>query len=312
MHSLSPPSPTLRVIEARDADEHADNLTNWEQRYDQTTPGAFHGLLEEMQFPDLQVFRESTSQGMRQTCCVWPDALWFGLPYSAQATRINGRIAPPDSVMVRPGGCEFELLTPADYTIFGVVIRHDALQKAVRHLGFELDLERLSNAEVVQTSAAAHRQCLHTLHTLLAGDTAPTGDPRHLALNALLPLLDTGVVDGAVRDSQIRHQRIVAKARDYLLAHHDQPITVPELCERLFVSRRTLQYCFEEVLGMTPVQYLRILRLNGVRRDLLRKPDCAVCDVAADWGFWHLSQFASDYRKLFGHPPSEARHHALH
>jgi AraC family ethanolamine operon transcriptional activator len=30
-----------------------------------------------------------------------------------------------------------------------------------------------------------------------------------------------------------------------------------------------------------------------------------VQDVAAAWGFWHLSQFATDYRKLFGVRPSE-------
>ncbi len=312
MPTPSSSTTTLRVIEARDADEHAGNLTHWEQCYDQTTPGTFYGLLEEMQLPDMQVFRESTSQGMRQTCCVWPDALWFGLPYSAQATRINGRTATPDSVLVRPGHCEFELVTPADYTIFGVVVRKDVLRDAAQRMGFELDWERLSRAEMVQASPAVRRQCLHTLHALLAGDAVSASDPQHMTLDALLPLLDTGVVDSAVRDSLARRQRIVAKARDYLLAHHDQTINVPDLCQRLFVSRRTLQYCFEDVLGMTPVQYLRILRLNGARRDLRRKPDRAVRDVAADWSFWHFSQFASDYRKLFGHSPSESRHLSLH
>ncbi|MDH4451254.1 MAG: helix-turn-helix domain-containing protein [Rhodoferax sp.] len=312
MHVPTLPASTLRVIEARDADEHAGNLTHWEQRYDQTTPGAFHGLLEEMQLPGMQVFRESTSQGMRQTCCVWPDALWFGLPYSALATRINGRSATPDSVLVRPGHCEFELVTPADYTIFGVVVRQDTLRDAAQGMGMDLDWERLCRAEVVQASPAARRQCLQTLHALLSGDTAASTDPQHLALAALLPLLDTGVVDSAVRNSQARRQRIVAKARDHLLAHHDHTITVPDLCQRLFVSRRTLQYCFEDVLGMTPVQYLRILRLNGARRDLLRKPDSTVRDVAADWGFWHFSQFAHDYRTLFGHSPSQSREQGLH
>jgi AraC family ethanolamine operon transcriptional activator len=30
-----------------------------------------------------------------------------------------------------------------------------------------------------------------------------------------------------------------------------------------------------------------------------------VQDVAEAWGFWHLSQFATDYRRLFGKRPSE-------
>ena len=32
-------------------------------------------------------------------------------------------------------------------------------------------------------------------------------------------------------------------------------------------------------------------------------PTATVRDVAADWSFWHFSQFASDYRKLFGLQP---------
>jgi len=168
-------SPSLRIVEAMDADEHAGNLTNWEQCYDQTTAGVFHGLLEEIQLPGLQLFRESTSQGMRQSCCVWPDALWFGLPYSTQTTRINGRSAPTESVLVRPGNCEFELLTPADYTIFGVVVRKDTLESAAQELGYELDWEQLRRSELVQASPAARKQCLQTLSELLDAEGAQDG-----------------------------------------------------------------------------------------------------------------------------------------
>ncbi len=313
MNSLPHSAPALRVVEAMDADEHASNLTDWEQCYDQTTAGVFHGLLEEIQLPGLQVFRESTSQGMRQSCCVWPDALWFGLPFSTQTTRINGRSAATESVLVRPGNCEFELITPADYTIFGVVVRKDTLERVAQELGYALDCDQLQKFELVQTSPAARKQCLETLNALLqTGPQAPSDEPlEHTALGALLPLLDTGVVEDAARHSLARRQRIVLKAREFLLAHRDQSITVPDLCEQLHVSRRTLQYCFEDILGMTPLHYLRILRLNGARRDLRSYPERAIRDVAADWSFWHVSQFSSDYRKLFGHSPSIARQHRL-
>ncbi|NMM38028.1 MAG: helix-turn-helix domain-containing protein [Glaciimonas sp.] len=53
---------------------------------------------------------------------------------------------------------------------------------------------------------------------------------------------------------------------------------------------------------------MRIIRLNGARRHL--REDLTGCrtvqDVAADWEFWHFSQFSSDYRKLFGQSPSES------
>jgi AraC family ethanolamine operon transcriptional activator len=301
----------IRTVQAFDADEHAHNLTDWEQSYDQITRGPFRGSLAELQLPQMQVFREDTSQAVRQSCCVWPDTFWFGLPERAGQTRINGRLAGEQTIMVRPGNCEFELVTPPDYAIYGIVIRRHALLHAAELSGSQIDWAHLASAEVMQVDNSARTALLQTLAELLRNDGICT-DPdlrQQVLLNALLALLDTGAVDNAVSSSFQRRQRVVAKARELVLAHHDQAITVPQLCERLFVSRRTLQYCFEDVLGMSPMLYLRLIRLNGARRHLRQasSKSLTVQDVAADWGFWHFSQFSSDYRKLFGHSPSQSR-----
>ena len=59
-------------------------------------------------------------------------------------------------------------------------------------------------------------------------------------------------------------QHVVDAAKAYMRDHIDRPITVADLCVELGVSRRTLQYSFQQVLGLNPVRYLRALRLNGV------------------------------------------------
>lgn len=300
----------IRTVEAFDADEHAHNLTDWEQSYDQISPGRFHGTLAELQLPQMQVFRECTNQAVRQTCCVWPDALWFGVPERSESTRINGRLAGERAIMVRPGDCEFELLTPTEYAIYGIVIRRKALLQAAELSGSQIDWAQLASAEVMHVDSTERTALLQTLSGLLQSDAECTDQDlrQQVLVNALLALLDTGTVDSAVSNSFQRRQRIVAKARELVLAQHDQSLTVPQLCAQLFVSRRTLQYCFEDVLGMSPMQYLRLTRLNGARRYLKRassKP-LTVQDVATDWGFWHLSQFSCDYRKLFGESPSQS------
>jgi AraC family ethanolamine operon transcriptional activator len=306
----------IRTVEAFDADEHAHNLTDWEQSYDQITPGRFHGTLAELQLPQMQVFRECTSQAVRQSCCVWPDAFWFGLPEQSDQTRINGRLAGEHAVMVRPGDCEFELVTPPDYAIYGIVIRREALLQAAELSSSQIDWAQLARAEVMHVDNASCASLIQTLAELLKADDVCTDSDlrQQVLLNALLALLDTSAVDSAVSSSFQRRQRIVAKARNLVLAQHDQAITVPQLCEQLFVSRRTLQYCFENVLGMSPMQYLRLIRLNGARRRLRESSSKTVTvqDVAADWGFWHLSQFSSDYRKLFGHSPSQSIQSQVH
>ncbi|UGA37108.1 helix-turn-helix domain-containing protein [Chromobacterium haemolyticum] len=66
---------------------------------------------------------------------------------------------------------------------------------------------------------------------------------------------------------------------------------------------------FQLVADTTPVDYLRSIRLNAVRRMLLNPTQAGhgVRDAAGAWGFYHLGHFAGDYRKLFGEAPSHTR-----
>jgi AraC family ethanolamine operon transcriptional activator len=108
-------------------------------------------------------------------------------------------------------------------------------------------------------------------------------------------------------ESASRRRAAVRRVEEYLAA---QPAAMPslvDLCELAGVSERTLEYAFQEQLGMTPARYLRIRRLNAVRRELRDgDPDALrVTDVAMRWGFWELGRFASEYRAPFGERPSQ-------
>lgn len=299
-------APDLRTVMAHDADELASKLTNWQQSYDQISSGLFRGALTELRLPQLQVFRESLSQSVRQSCRVWPDAIWFGLPDHGASTRINGRQTEADWIMVQPGNVEFELVTPSAYSIYGIVASRELLMETARRDGCQIDWQRVQSAELLQVEAQAQAKCLRLLSQLLPAEgligAGCGGQWQELVLGALIDLLDHSCVEPALAASLQRRRRVVSLAREYIMAHRSESITVPELCERVHVSRRTLQYCFEDVLGMSPMLYLRMVRLNGVRRQL--QDGGAIGDVAGSWGLCNFSQFSSDYRKLFGHCPS--------
>jgi transcriptional regulator GlxA family with amidase domain len=79
------------------------------------------------------------------------------------------------------------------------------------------------------------------------------------------------------------------------------------VCRQAQVSERVLHYAFKERFGISPKRYLQAFRLDSVRAEL-RSADPSVAkisDVANRWGFWHMGQFAADYRRQFGELPSE-------
>lgn len=99
-------------------------------------------------------------------------------------------------------------------------------------------------------------------------------------------------------------------AIEYVHAHAHLPITTVEIAAESGMSIRTLQGAFRRVLGSSPNEYLRNVRLDRVRVGLLAADptDSTVGDVATVWGFAHLGRFAGAYRARFGESPSETLH----
>ncbi len=92
----------------------------------------------------------------------------------------------------------------------------------------------------------------------------------------------------------------------YLEAHADEPLTPRQLARVGCMSVRALHAAFQQVLGETPMSYLRRVRLDRAHAELLRGDPARVrvTDVAVRWGFCHQSRFAEQYRARFGELPS--------
>lgn len=100
--------------------------------------------------------------------------------------------------------------------------------------------------------------------------------------------------------------RHVKQACDFMQAHADQAITINELVAVTGVSGRTLFAGFEKFLGLSPMRYLKDIRLQRLREDLLdpTKPR-SVTALATQWGFFQLGRMASVYRERYGETPRE-------
>lgn len=299
----------VRISEAYDADLHAGNLTNWQQEYDQTSRGGFYGRIVELPFDGLQVFCEHTSQALQQKCVVWPDSVWLGIPLADQEeSRINGLTIRPDTIMCRPGDCDFQLSTPQNYDLYGLVVDKVTLTDMASIHDVDINWKELTEygrLGVPDKTLAEVRFLLARLLSVQNKETPPRLQ-QDIVMMALLEVLKVEIPKPAKTQSYVHRKKVVDCARQFLDHHLDEPVTVTQLCEMTNVSRRTLQYSFESILGISPIQYLRISRLNGVRRSLVQaQHGQAVSDIAAQWGFWHLSQFAKDYKQLFGETPSK-------
>lgn len=99
----------------------------------------------------------------------------------------------------------------------------------------------------------------------------------------------------------------VSQAVDLLRDDPAHDWSVADLAAATATSVRSLQEGFRRSLDTTPTAYLRRLRLERVRDDLLAAaPGGAnVTAVSARWGFTHHGRFAAAYAARFGERPSD-------
>ena len=108
------------------------------------------------------------------------------------------------------------------------------------------------------------------------------------------------------RDAPAR-QRALDRAMDYLRNADIASVRVGDLCRATAVTQRTLEYGFRQGLGLSPLRFLRLLRLHLARRELAaaQAGTTTVADIADRLGLLHHSRFAAEYAILFGEMPSQ-------
>ena len=303
-----------------DVDQHAGHLSSWRQQYDQISRGRFEGRVRELWLdgPRLQVFHEYTGQQTSQQCEPWAGAIWFGVPDGRSTSDVHfcGRRQAWGSgraVLRAAADAGFALHTPRDFGIYGV---------AVDEAWLRLQLDRLrlpAPKALVQArgvSLGVHLSICETIEAMLRLSAAGDGEQSwgRMALQAmidhLLRLLSDSEEDALTMiefDLSRRRWAVVMTARALVSHPMNHAMTVDDLCAELHVTRRTLHNHFQRVVGESPADFLKAVRLNACRRRL-RESDArtvSVQEVAAHWGFFHMGHFSADYKAMFGELPSQ-------
>lgn len=303
-----------------DIDDHACSISGWDQVYDQLSPGHYSGSITECWIDDIQVIRERANQCVHQMGHAWRGARTFIIPMAQQgASRFGSQVTEASVPATLGPGQELDFRTPPTLDVMSIALSAESVsQLSISTEGF--DLETMLRGSLCLHGDNAGLEELRTLldsvfHVLqdtpeLLAYAAVRKGLRHTLLTSFFSLFSNVDSSSEKNRRTLLHKRVVDKSREYVLENTDRPVTIAELCGIVGVSRRSLQMCFQEITGTNPVQYLRAIRLNQVRRELRQNEGAKVKvqDVACNWGFWHLSSFTADYKRMFGELPSQTLH----
>ncbi|MGH1342794.1 MAG: AraC family transcriptional regulator [Nannocystales bacterium] len=99
--------------------------------------------------------------------------------------------------------------------------------------------------------------------------------------------------------------RGVARVVRHLQQHFDRPTDVDGLARMVGMSTSTLHRSFKEVTALTPIQYLKTVRLHRARV-LMLSDGLSAGEAAFQVGYQSQSQFSREFKRLFGTTPKQA------
>ncbi len=304
-------------VQATSADTLARKLCGFEQEYWQLSPRAFAGSTSILTFDNCQIAREIVTGAVRERGAAVTFGCNFVVPLSAQGcVRIHRHheLALNEIYLLRPGH-EYEMQVHRQLDLCVLSVDPDTLDKLAHRLGGVSPSARLMDSGILSLPP----QPMHAFQTLLCRTFAQFDGPgparqsplacealRSSLLSALLSVLEGERGRLQFPAGRTNLDSLVEEATQFVLAHRYEELGIDDICVAFRVSRRKLQYCFQEAVGVSPARYFRALRLRCVRQALMASSanDKSIADVATDYGFWHGSHFAQEYRKMFGELPS--------
>jgi AraC-like DNA-binding protein len=199
---------------------------------------------------------------------------------------------------------------------YGITLFDQALLTRVAGVGRK-DNTRVRLLSHRPRSRPAARHLSRTI--AYVGDVLPNPDvsASPLILASISQLLAASVIAAFPNTSDPGYQQDTTDRRDarpatvrralgFIESNLDQAISIADIAAAAGVTVRALQIAFRRHLAATPLEYLRRLRLEEVRAELLAADPAerTVAAVAARWGFHHHGRMTAAYRELYAELPS--------
>jgi AraC-like DNA-binding protein len=214
-------------------------------------------------------------------------------------------------------GREHFIITPVDLPVIAGVV------ETVPDVGFVSAVWQLDAAVVAEVAGSMARPTPSGQESGRLGTWTPALADAFARLVALLdtpedvpvlaPLLSREVVLRLLQTEQAPRilaaigtgeAEVVAAATRLLTERTAEPWSMTTLADAVRSSESTLYARFRSATGMSPMQYLKRLRLGEAKRRMVVHGDTAA-QAAAVVGYRSASHFSRDYRAAYGRPPAE-------
>jgi len=299
-----------------DFDQYAEVAKQWDVDFTQLEVGTLKAAMTIIGSEGFQAFRTSYSKSLLQKGSSPKTLITFAVPRRNRGTFFwRGKKISGNNIIIFPLYGELDSESKLGFDVFALSFSPEFIQQLCTQLNYPKLQHQIRVTEVVTVSELSMNMLRNFLENIFGNlphqknhlsDAKFIETIKYEILKQILSTIEKPL--DASNESSIRlRDKAFTKAKTFILEHVKEPITVQKLVEETGVTDRTLEFAFLERFGITPKAALKSFRLNGVNGELklATAGNSKVADIANHWGFWHMGQFAKDYKTMFGELPSE-------
>jgi AraC-like DNA-binding protein len=306
-------SPAIAVhsLAVFDPDELVEAVGSSILAHSQLSGGAFRGELFAMQLANCRLDSGRYNQTLISRGAFPSDQLVIGCLLDAgTAGCLNGYRFGRHDCVVFPAGAELDYLVPADTHWVALQVPQASIE------AYGLDRIAAQGLQVISGSHGTGARFVAQTKGVLDAITAGAGEPAEVTqsganwlesrlLDTVCCLLSENLAGADARPHHAARMALVRAFERLVEDNAYRNLRIAQIAMRLNVGQRTLESCFKDLLGMSPMQYLIRLRLNAIHHALMRySVDSATVEtIARQHGVNHLGRFSAYYRDQFGCNP---------
>lgn len=111
---------------------------------------------------------------------------------------------------------------------------------------------------------------------------------------------------GKLSAGAVRSWERIKQMLRFIQENYSRDLDTRQIAASAMISESECLRCFHRVLGVTPIQYVKQLRIQKAA-DLLLSTSWSVSEIGVSCGFREMSYFAKTFRRIKGMTPSQYR-----
>ena len=285
----------------------ADHIAQGKIEHYQLAPGDFYGELTQIISDPVIISTHSMNLSLLQSGIGVEGYTTFLTPgnmlqdFSWREYRLTGK-----RIGILKSGEQHFGITPSNFFATPVSLSNSYFNELILKYGYDANIYKLIQQKGAIDLKPEDAFQIQQMVIALCNSKKLDSDLMTIALPELILKSIARITDELPKQNSRPRDIVFSKSLAYIHQRLDQKTTTSEICSDIKISERSLRYIFKEMIGLSPMKYIKFIKLNKVRKDIRKaKADMDINVIANKWGFNHSGQFAADYKKLFDEFPSQ-------